>query len=162
MADNGIQQLRQLILAVLAILKTGAAIKATTAGRTPLKMASKAAFPFKKRKQVANPRMMRMGMAILPIMETHTPLCPRNLYPTLVAILTAKMPGMACETTMMSMNSSRSIHFLRSTISFSISGIMAYPPPMVKVPILKKDQNNSYSLGMFILVRAKILFLHRK
>lgn len=77
MAANGIQQLRQLILAVLAMLNTGAAINATTAGRMPLKMASKVGLSFKKRKQVANPSMMRMGMAMLPRMETTTPRRPR-------------------------------------------------------------------------------------
>lgn len=37
-ATTGIQQLYLLILAVFAIVKHGAAINATTAGRTPLKI----------------------------------------------------------------------------------------------------------------------------
>lgn len=33
------------------------------------------------------------------------------------------------------------IHLRLVTISFSISGTIAYPPPMVKAPILKKIPN---------------------
>ena len=52
-----------------------------------------------------------------------------------MAILTAKMPGTVCASAIRSRKSSRVIHFRLSTSSSSMSGTMAYPPPMVnRVP----------------------------
>ena len=71
------------------------------------------------------------------------PRMPRNLYPMKIEILTARIPGADCEIANRSIKSSCAIHFRLVTISFSISGTIAYPPPMVKAPILKKIPNAS-------------------
>ena len=109
-APMGIQQLRQLILAVLASVSTGTAMRATTAGRTPLKTASTTALPRTCWKKMASPMMMRMGTRMLPNTAVTAPRRPRKRWPTCVAILTANTPGIACETAIISIKVSLSIH----------------------------------------------------
>ena len=53
-------------------------------------------------------------------------------------IFTAKMPGEDWAMASKSIKSSLANHPRLVTISSSISGTMAYPPPMVNAPILKK------------------------
>ena len=144
-ATSGIQQLRHERPAVRANVKTGAAMSATTAGRSPMKIWRTAALSPKVRNAEASSKMMSTGMATLPVTAANTPRTPRRREPTAVAILTAKTPGMACATAMSPKKSSRDSHPRRSTSSRSINGIMAYPPPMVKVPILKNDTNSARS-----------------
>ena len=67
-------------------------------------------------------------------------------------MFTANIPGADCDMARMSMKSSSPIHFLFSTTSFSIIGIMAYPPPNVKAPILAKQ----------VKISAYIFFIRRK
>ena len=87
--------------------------------------------------------------AIAPVIPPHV---PRILYPMWLAMFIAKSPGVACATANMSMNSSFSSHFFLSTISFSMSGTMAYPPPMVKLPILLNVINISFMMPIFLFV----------
>ena len=71
-----IQMFFQLMFAVFAILKQGAAINATTAGRTPSKNFSTHGLSLKLRKNMAMMRMaMIEGTAIpkAPTMPPHTP-----------------------------------------------------------------------------------------
>jgi len=86
--------------------------------------------------------MMKEGK-IVPNAVIILPRIPRNLYPIKIEILTAKMPGADWEIASRSIKSSCAIHFRFVTISFSISGTIAYPPPIVKAPILKKIPNDS-------------------
>ena len=65
----------------------------------------------------------------------------RSLYPTNIAIFTAKIPGADCARAVKSKNSFLSIQRRLSTTSASIKGSMAYPPPSVNRPILKKIKN---------------------
>jgi hypothetical protein len=65
-----------------------------------------------------------------------------------VAEFTAIGPGVISETEIMSINSEEVSHPLVS-ISFCISGIMAYPPPKLNNPILKKERNNSRYIIIF-------------
>ena len=50
----------------------------------------------------------------------------------------ANTPGHVCATAIRSVNKSLSTHLFFCTTSASIRGIIAYPPPSVKAPILKK------------------------
>lgn len=136
---SGIQQFFNLTCAVRARLNTGAAIKATTAGLIPMKMCSIMLLPSKCLNPMAKSRMMQMGMNMLPNMAEIAPPTPLSLYPMLLAIFTAKIPGMDCPSESRSKNSSREIQHLLSTSSFSIKGIIANPPPIVNAPILKND-----------------------
>jgi hypothetical protein len=70
------------------------------------------------------------------------PRTPDILLPTKVAKLIAIGPGVICVTESISKNSSPLIHLFFCTISVSISGIIAYPPPKVKSPILKNVINS--------------------
>jgi len=83
-------------------------------------------------------RIMRNDGSADPSKVHTAPRRPLILYPINVEMLMAKTPGQLCEIAIRSKNSSFSIHLFFSTTSFSIIGIMAYPPPRVNAPILKK------------------------
>ena len=121
----GIQALRHEILAVFAILKHGAAMSATTAGRTPLKNFSTHGLSLKLWKNMAMMMMAMMDGRAMPTAPTMPPHTPFSLYPICDAMSMAKIPGVDCATTMMSINSCRSIHLLLSTNSRYMIGIMA-------------------------------------
>ena len=117
--------MRRLTFDTFAILKTGAAMSATTAGRMPMKMLSTTRLSRNSRKNTARMRMNSTGITMLPATAVTAPRVPRNRLPTSVATLAAKMPGNACATDSTSRKSSLLSHPRRSTNSFSISGIMA-------------------------------------
>ena len=85
--------------------------------------------------------MMNEGNMVPRAMK-NAPQNLRSLYPMKMAMFTAKMPGTVCANAMRSMKSSRETHFCLSMISASISGIIAYPPPMVKRPMRENMQND--------------------
>lgn len=89
----GIQILYRFILADLAMLKVGAAIRATTAGRMPLNIFSIHTLSLKLWKNNAMARIIRKDGNIVPNAVTILPLMPRRRYPMKMEILTAKMPG---------------------------------------------------------------------
>ena len=73
---TGIQMLKRLIFAVFAILKQGAAMSATTAGRTPMKNFPTHYLSLKCWKNMAMMRMAMMegrAMPMAPTMPPHTP-----------------------------------------------------------------------------------------
>ena len=72
---------------------------------------------------------------MLPKAQTIPPGTFFSLYPTKIEMFTAKMPGKDWATEKRSMKSSFESHPL-STTSRCIRGSIAYPPPIVKVPIL--------------------------
>ena len=78
---------------------------------------------------------------ILPKAQIMLPFIFLNRYPTKIDILTANTPGSDCVTAKISMKSLESSQPL-FTISLSIRGIMAYPPPIVNIPILAKVKNS--------------------
>ena len=112
-------------MAERAILTSGAAIKATTAGRIPLKTASTAGSSFHSRKTIAIARMIRNDGNTAPNTAPQTPFQPPMRQPMKIAELTAIRPGAACARAIMLRNSSSSIQPLRSTTSRWISGNMA-------------------------------------
>ena len=73
---TGIQTLYLVIFADLAILNVGAAIRATTAGRIPLKMRSTTALSLKLWKNSAMARMMRKDGSTVPKAVTMLPGTP--------------------------------------------------------------------------------------
>ena len=81
--------------------------------------------------------MMNEGKAVANVVQM-APGTRFILYPIKVLRLIANTPGQLCATAIRSTNSSLLIHFRFSTISDSIIGIIAYPPPKVNAPILKK------------------------
>ena len=81
--------------------------------------------------------MMNEGKAVANVVQM-APGTRFILYPIKVLRLIANTPGQLCATAIRSTNSSLLIHFRFSTISDSIIGIIAYPPPRVNAPILKK------------------------
>ena len=80
---------------------------------------------------------------MLPRVATILPLVPLSLCPRKIDMFTARIPGADCEIASTSIKSSSLIQPLLSTTSFCIIGIMAYPPPIVKAPILAKQVNMS-------------------
>ena len=74
-----------------------------------------------------------------------------NLYPTKILILMANTPGQLWAMAIKSSISLRSIQRWRFTTSSSINGIMAYPPPRVNMPILKKVLNDSQNMLLTFL-----------
>ncbi len=78
-------------------------------------------------------------------------------------MFTAKTPGSYCVKANISMKSSLLIHFF-FTISRSMRGIIAYPPPIVNIPILAKvKKSNMYfiiSKGNFLLQSNLILSIY--
>ncbi len=142
--DMGMAAVFHPMLAALADDMTGATINATTAGRIPIKMFERVSLFFMRSgvRNIAIARIMVNEGRIVPMEAVIAPFIPRSLSPTATEMFTARMPGKDCATASRSRNSSRSIHFFLSTISFSISDIIAQPPPKVNAPILKNDMNN--------------------
>ena len=75
---TGIQTLYRLILADFAMLKVGAAISATTAGRIPLNIRSTTVLSLKLWKNSAMARMMRNEGSIVPSAVMMLPRNPRS------------------------------------------------------------------------------------
>ena len=73
---TGIHRLRRFIFADFAMLNVGAAIKATTAGRMPLKMRSTTVLSLKLWKNRAMARMMRNEGRMVPSAVTMLPRIP--------------------------------------------------------------------------------------
>ena len=80
---------------------------------------------------------------IIPAPQNKLPLKPSRLFPTNNAVFSEIGPGADCASASISINSSSPNHSFLLTTSFRIKGIMAYPPPKVKTPILKKTKNRS-------------------
>lgn len=91
----GIHAVRQVILADLAEVITGAMIRATTAGRIPLNMAESVTLFFIKSgvKKIAIASIIRNDGIIVPSAATVDPRLERSLSPTATDMLTAKIPG---------------------------------------------------------------------
>ena len=70
--------------------------------------------------------MMRNEGSMVPNTVIMLPRIPRSRYPIKMDILTARMPGADCDIASRSMKSSLAIQFRLVTISFSISGTIAY------------------------------------
>ena len=76
----------------------------------------------------------------------------------------ASGPGVLSAMAITSIYSSCSIHFLRSTSSLSITAIIAYPPPKVNSPILKKFINSKsadFNFFIFNIIALRKLFCKR-
>lgn len=106
----GIHRVFQLIPAVRADVITGAIIRATTAGRIPLKILTRVGFVliFSGVRNMAIARMMRKEGRIVPKAEKTLPNFPLILSPTATDMLTARMPGKDWATASMSRKSSLS------------------------------------------------------
>ena len=104
--------------------------------------------------------MMQKEGTVMPTVAAAAPVRPPCLKPTKVAQLIAIGPGVDSAITARFIISSWVIHFFFSTHISSISGIMAYPPPNVKSPILanvrKSSSMSSGDRGRF----SFILFIH--
>ena len=134
---KGIQQLMKVIFARTAIFQVGTAIRATTAGRMPAKTLATQGTSWKLWKNIAISNIIRNDGKAVPRAQQRAPAVLRFLYPMNVEILIAKTPGHDCAIAIRSRNSVLPIHLRLFTISASISGIMAYPPPIVKSPMRK-------------------------
>ena len=77
-----------------------------------------------------------------PIVAQSAPRTPDISIPVKVAILTANGPGVLSDIAIKSNSISFPIQPF-AVISLIIRGIIAWPPPIVNSPILKKVQNNS-------------------
>lgn len=55
-------------------------------------------------------------------------------------------PGVICEMATMSVNVVSSIHPCTVTTSFWMSESMAYPPPIVNIPMMKNVMNSSMNI----------------
>ena len=120
-----------------AISTMGTAMSDTTTGRIPLNARTTQGLSLKAVKNIAMARMMKNDGVMLPRVAAILPLTPRSRYPAKMDMLTAMTPGALCERAAMSGSSSSEIQ-PRRAISARMTGIMAYPPPMVKAPILAK------------------------
>ena len=90
---TGIHKLYRLILADRPMVKVGAAINATTAGRIPLNMRSTIGLSLKEWKKSAMARMIINEGSIVPSAVTILPRMPRSFYPIKIEIFTARIPG---------------------------------------------------------------------
>ncbi len=139
----GIHSVFRVIPVLLPNWMSGAAIKATTAGRMPLNILSTRGLSLNCVKNKAINRMMIKEGRITPKPAARLPLNPCLRFPIKRAVFNATGPGIDCATASISTKSVSLSHFRLKTASFRISGIMAYPPPKVNAPILKKAKNNS-------------------
>ena len=85
----------------------------------------------------------------IPRVETRAPKKPFILYPINVAQLIDTGPGVHYEIENISSISSVVMNLCFSLISFSMKGIIEYPPPKVKSPILKNILNRINKLLFF-------------
>ena len=100
--------------------------------------------------------MMNDG-ATTPRVAASAPFTPYILLPIYVALFIATTPGSDCATAMQSSMSSSDIHFLSSTTTCCICGIIAMPPPIVKIPTLKNSQKRiAYFFMLFIFSRFSL------
>ena len=91
--DTGIQAFRHVIRADLAVLNTGAMIRATTAGRIPLKMRSITGLSVMREKKMAMSSIRINDGATVPNVAAILPRVPFSLFPTRMDMFTAKIPG---------------------------------------------------------------------
>ena len=131
----GIMTVRRLMWAHLAVVITGTTMRATSAGRKPLKILSTTGLLYMRVKKMAMSRIIMNEGRIVPNAAAKLPRTPRSLFPTRTAMLTANIPGYDCVIVSWSRNSSRLIHLCLSTTSRSMIGIIAHPPPKVNAPI---------------------------
>lgn len=96
--------------------------------------------------------MMQKDGKVTPRVAITAPGRPFCRKPTKVEQLMATGPGVDSAITVIFIISSWEIQFFFSTQIFSISEIIAYPPPKVKRPILKKVKNKSNSRFMVFLI----------
>ena len=136
---NGIHTVFHFRLADFADVITGAMIRATTAGRIPMKMEEITLLflIMSGVRKIAMKRIMRKEGRMVPREAMTLPFHPFILSPTDVARFTANIPGRDCDMARRSRKSFLSIQWCLSTISLSMMEIMAQPPPNVKRPILK-------------------------
>ena len=156
---RGIQTVFHPIFAALAEVSTGAMIRATTAGRIPIKIdeITRLFLIMSGVRNMAIAKIIRKEGKMVPRDAMMLPRVPRNLSPIAVAIFTARMPGRLCAIAKRSRKSSFSIQWYLSTISRSIMEIIAHPPPNVNAPILKNEANRRQS-GVFISTTASGIF----
>lgn len=153
----GIQKLFNLIPADLPKHRSGAAISATTAGRIPLKIRSITGLSLNWVNNIAINSITTKDGRIIPTLVDKLPLKPSLFLPTNIAVLREIGPGTDCANASISINSSSASHFFLFTTSLRIRGIIAYPPPKVKAPILKKTKNSSqYCFARFICGVLKV------
>lgn len=90
----GIMAVRHVIFAALADVITGATIKATTAGRIPLKMALTCGFSFIRSgvRNMAMHNIIRNDGIIVPRAAATLPRVPRRRSPTATEMFTAEYP----------------------------------------------------------------------
>ena len=115
----GIIMVLALMPADLAVVITGVMIRATTAGRMPLKILLNTSLFLMASgvRNMAIARIITNDGKIVPKAAHKLPLKPRNLSPMTVDILTAKMPGIDWAMASRSRNSVCSIQWCLSTIS---------------------------------------------
>ena len=99
---------------------------------------------------------MRNEGRITPRVAATAPQKPFFFKPTYVAQLIAMGPGVDSAITVISIISSWVIHSFPVTQTFSISGIIAYPPPKVNNPIFENVKNSSNSNFIFRSVDLSI------
>ena len=87
-----------------------------------------------------------------PIVAKTEPKTPATLYPTNVDVFIAIGPGVDSAIMKMSPISPLLSHFFFLTISSSINGIIAYPPPKVNKPILKKVKKSVRHFFIIIII----------
>lgn len=78
-----------------------------------------------------------------PTVAANMPGMPATRMPTNVAELMAMGPGVISAMVTRSVNSCMVSHACRVTVSLWISGMAAYPPPMLKRPTCTKLRNSS-------------------
>ena len=121
----GIQTLSNDIFACFAIVKQGEAMRATTAGRMPRKVASTQGMFRNCVRHVAISRMTNRDGSTVPSVDISAPAKPPTFLPTKMEMFTANIPGQVCATATKSMNCSLSSQRCFSTTSASMRGIIA-------------------------------------
>ncbi len=140
-AATGIASCIRVIFMERAVVMQGTTMSATTAGLSPLNARSTHSLSFTCVKNNAIRSMMVNEGSMVPSAQHTAPAVFFSLYPTKIEMFTAKIPGSDCVTAKTSTKSSFDIQPL-STTSLWIRGSMAYPPPIVNIPILTKVMNS--------------------
>lgn len=140
---TGIKEVYLLSSMLFDILIRGTAIRATTAGLIPAKILFTTGFSLNDVKNIAIARIITKEGRALPRAAKRLPLVPDIFLPVNTDILITNTPGADCDIASASANSSSESHLFLSTTSLRISGSIAYPPPIVNVPIFAKVRNIS-------------------
>ena len=132
-------------------------MSATTAGRMPLNAAATHGMSKNCVRHIAISSMTSKEGSTVPNVAIKAPGKPPTFLPTKIEIFTAKTPGQVCATATKSMNSSRFSQRCLSTTSASMIGIMAYPPPMVNMPIRKNVLKRSLYIYLCASIQSRAL-----